>query len=216
MSGIIRTGRLRGLLLLAVLPSLGIQPTPSSTFRVAIQPLGNIEPRLLREVIEGISATYNADITVLPVAKLPQEAYYPQRSRYRADKLLDYLDRTTSPDYVRVIGITDKDISITKGDVVDWGIFGFAYLSRRPCVVSTFRLRRDGPVHALLIARLTKVINHELGHTLGLSHCPNAGCLMEDIKGSIKTVDGWTGGFCPSCEAGLTPQLRLGSGAGTM
>ena len=74
--------------------------------------------------------------------------------------------------------------------------------------MSTFRLRRDGAVHALLIARLTKVINHELGHTLGLSHCSNAGCLMEDIKGSIKTVDGWKGGFCPSCEMRLAQYLR--------
>ncbi len=51
--------------------------------------------------------------------------------------------------------------------------------------------------------RLVKVVNHELGHTLGLPHCPSAGCLMEDAKGTIVTVDNETGAFCDGCKKKL-------------
>jgi len=30
---------------------------------------------------------------------------------------------------------------------------------------------------------------HEVGHTLGLPHCPTAGCLMQDARGSVRVCD---------------------------
>jgi archaemetzincin len=44
---------------------------------------------------------------------------------------------------------------------------------------------------------------HEIGHTLGLPHCPVKGCLMEDAEGAVATTDG-EHDLCPACRARLT------------
>jgi archaemetzincin len=55
-------------------------------------------------------------------------------------------------------------------------------------VISTFRCKRDVTPNEATI-RLGKVSVHEIGHTFGLEHCPNRGCLMEDAQGKVATSD---------------------------
>ena len=52
---------------------------------------------------------------------------------------LDFLTKTTPAPYDKVIGLTESDISTTKGEYDDWGIFGLGNLSGRACVVSDYR-----------------------------------------------------------------------------
>ncbi|MCX8203144.1 MAG: archaemetzincin family Zn-dependent metalloprotease [Nitrososphaeria archaeon] len=52
--------------------------------------------------------------------------------------------------------------------------FGLAYM--RSAVVSTFRLRHPDPRR--FVERVRKEIAHELGHLLGLRHCPRRECVM--------------------------------------
>ena len=73
-----------------------------------------------------------------------------------------------------------------------------------PCVVSTYRLKRGRATKKKFFNRLVKVVNHELGHTFGLGHCPIRNCLMEDAKGTIKTVDRETGKLCNLCKDKLS------------
>lgn len=73
----------------------------------------------------------------------------------------------------------------------------------RSCVVSTFRLGAGTPTDPVFQARLVKVVNHELGHTVGLDHCPALGCLMQNAGGKIATVDGESGIPCAACAARL-------------
>ncbi|MES2659962.1 MAG: hypothetical protein V4689_15180 [Verrucomicrobiota bacterium] len=70
-------------------------------------------------------------------------------------------------------------------------------------MVSTFRLRAGKAGEKLFQARLVKVVNHELGHTFGLDHCPSAGCFMQAAGGKIATVDGASGKPCDACAARL-------------
>lgn len=58
-------------------------------------------------------------MTVFPAAPLPDSAWYEPRQRYRADKLVNFLDRTTSRDIAHVMGVTSRDISVTNGRIPD-------------------------------------------------------------------------------------------------
>jgi archaemetzincin len=64
-----------------------------------------------------------------------------------------------------------------------------------------------GASDALVRERLWKTTIHELGHTLGLEHCPNVGCVMEDGKGTVKTTDREKE-LCPSCAAKYAEAIR--------
>jgi archaemetzincin len=74
-------------------------------------------------------------------ATLPGTAYYKPRNRFRADKLLNDLNKYS---YSRVIGITDQDISCTKGDVYDWGLFGLGSMSGKTGVIPSYRVMLVG------------------------------------------------------------------------
>ncbi len=175
---------------------------------VALQPLGEINNTTIETVKKGTVAVYRIKLIVLPAEKLPESTYYEPRRRYRANTLLEHLNSITDKRFTMVLGLTDKDISATKGEHYDWGIFGYGTMGGRPCIVSIHRLRRGNVSRKLFMKRLVKVVTHELGHTLGLDHCPVVGCLMQDGKGTIRTIDSESGDFCPQCREGLKEFLR--------
>lgn len=158
--------------------------------RIYLQPLGtSFHDEDLAFVERALLAFYDVETVRLARAELPRSAYYPPRQRYRAERLLEFLGPRLPPDGHRILGLTDVDISTTKGRYGDWGVLGLATIDGRACVLSSFRCRRGatGPEHALV--RFAKTAVHELGHTFGLPHCTTPGCLMEDGKGSVFTTD---------------------------
>lgn len=157
---------------------------------IYVLPLGKALPDAdVQKVAAALRAFYEIEVKLLPRTELPKSAYYAKRARYRAEKLLAFLQPRMPSDGFRILGLTGSDISTTKGKVEDWGILGLASIDGVACVVSSFRCKRGakGPEHARI--RLGKVAVHEIGHTFGLDHCPNRGCLMEDGGGSVLTTD---------------------------
>ncbi len=72
------------------------------------------------------------------------------------------------------------------------------------CVVSTFIYRKHSKTRAALRRRVGDLAVHEFGHTLGLDHCPSAGCVMRDAKGkALKSADTSSGLFCALCRKTL-------------
>lgn len=184
-----------------------IHPQPRNTvaspqLRIAIQPIGFGDQEILRYVQQAVASTYRADAILLPSIPLPPHAFTSPRSRYRADTLLYFLDTTVASKYDKVLGLTNRDISTTKGVVADWGVLGLGSLGGRTCVVSTFRMGRNQITTAQFQQRLMAVSIHELGHTFGVPHCPEAGCYMQNANGRVARVDQETH-FCPQCRRRL-------------
>ena len=140
---------------------------------------------------------------------LPASAFYKPRHRYRAEKLLEHLHQVIkerapdAPADARILALTDVDISTTKGRVYDWGVFGLGEIGGRACIISVHRLRRGARDAAHLRFRVTTTGIHEVGHTLGLPHCPEPLCPMQDAEGSVKNTDSSTGHLGPGCRAQL-------------
>lgn len=174
---------------------------PGDGLSVVTQPMGSVTDDQLEAVRRAIEELYGARATVVTPIPIPDEAYYPPRQRYRAERLLDVLGMM-HPEADKVLGITAKDISTTKGEHEDWGIFGLARMPGRAAVVSTFRLRARGASETTALQRLATVAQHEVGHTLGLRHCPERGCILEDAKGSVATVDR-ASGLCDACASAV-------------
>lgn len=177
--------------------SVDAEHPPVASQAIVLQPLGSVDKKLVECARTGLSRFYKTNVRVMAAKPLPKEAYYLPRKRYRADKLISWLYRGRGQ---IVVGLTSVDISTTKGEVKDWGVFGLGYLGKGACVVSTFRLRR-GAAASLLRERLVKVVNHEVGHNLGLPHCPTKGCMMNDAGGKVATVDKENGKLCAACRA---------------
>ncbi len=178
---------------------LGIEETPAFTDDLAF-------------VQKAVAAFYPIDVRMLSSSPMPSDAWYAPRKRYRAERILDYLEKIKPADG-RIIGIATKDISTTKGRIEDWGILGLATIDGAVCVVSRFRAARNtggGASEAFTVRyRFAKTVVHELGHNFGLEHCPHKGCIMEDAKGTVKTTDGeYT--LCPTCIAALRQYFPSG------
>ena len=164
--------------------------------RIAVQPLGKVSQSDLAAVKAALRSAFDLPVTVRAEVKLPSAAYYKPRRRYRADALLKTLGEGAGAGE-KVIGITAVDISTKSGEHQDWAVFGLGELPGNACVVSKFRLRKQGELRAR--KRLARVAIHEVVHTLGLDHCPNHGCIMADAKGAIASVDAGAK-FCDSCR----------------
>lgn len=153
-------------------------------------------------VVSAIRAFFDVRVTVLEALPLPEEAFYPARGRYRAERLLEFLVARAGASARVELGLATADISTTKGPYPDWGVLGLATIDGRSAVLSSFRCRRGAKNAAHARERFAKTAVHELGHAFGLSHCPNRGCLMHDGEGSVLTTDRETD-FCADTRARL-------------
>ena len=198
---------LSSILLISSIYLLGISRASSPAQgrpSIAIQPLGKMDPSIIELSRVAIAETFGYEtVALLSPKPLPESAYYEQRKRYRAEKILEYLYSLRTDKIEKIVGLTISDISTTKDPYDDWGIFGMAFINGSTCVVSTFRLGAGKVDAALFHERLKKVITHEVGHILGLPHCPTPGCLMQDVQGRIATIDGSDGRLCRRCRESL-------------
>ncbi|RLJ33527.1 archaemetzincin [Chryseobacterium sp. 7] len=161
---------------------------------ILIQPFKDIKPETVAKVAEGIKNVY-PNVKILDAIDFPENAYYKERNRYRADSIIKFLSKETKGDFV-TIGLTTKDISATRGKIKDFGIMGLGYTPGKACVASNFRLSKENKDEQFF-----KIAIHELGHTQGLPHCPEKMCFMRDAEGKNPTNEETD--FCKKCKTFL-------------
>lgn len=179
---------------------------------IALQPLGEYNPQQLVLICNQLTLFFHTRVVILKPVDIPETFGSRNEEKYSADSLVNFLSKFANDTIVEVIGLTQKDIYTIREHKIKLnnkpsvlhkmrGIFGLGYLPGRSCVISDYRLMsNDG---ALLNNRLRKVILHEVGHNLGLSHCSGNTCLMSEANGNTITLDETSGDYCFRCKREL-------------
>ncbi len=159
--------------------------------------MGDVGEELLHHLYSRLKEIFRHPCKVAPAIKLRDDLYSAQRGQYNAEDILKAIAKKVPLDSEKLLGIVDVDLFVEGMNFV----FGLA--SRNIAVISLARLRPEyygeKENELLFRERALKEAVHELGHTYGLSHCPDIRCVMhfsnclEDTD--IKGVD-----FCRNCS----------------
>lgn len=135
-------------------------------------------------------------------------AYNPKREQYYSSAILEKLTKRGFGACERILGIVDVDLYVPDLNFV----FGEADVLDKTAVVSIKRLRPSyyglPEDERLFWERTLKEVVHELGHTYGLSHCPDNKCVMH-FSNSLSDTDIKSSSFCENCKKKLMSVIRL-------
>ncbi|MFM7023803.1 MAG: matrixin family metalloprotease [Flavobacteriales bacterium] len=172
--------------------------------KIAIQTLGYFPKEFKDSVAAAIHHFYAVEVVELPTQKIPESFFINVKSpRYRADSIIKMLNNEKPDTVAYVLALTAADISVTKNKkpeakYKDWGVFGYGYVGKPGCVVSSYRIKHA--YKKVMLMRLQKIALHEIGHNLGLPHCSSQNCFMRDAAESIKTIDKVEMNLCEKCK----------------
>jgi archaemetzincin len=150
-----------------------------------------------RQDLEGLSSDLVAigfDVRIAGEVNLPPDAYDPRRGQYRAEVLLRLARRA---DAGRTLVVADEDLYT--GDLNF--VFGIPHAPGPGAVMSLHRLRH-GANATRFRDRVIKEAVHELGHSFGLSHCPDPRCVMH-FSNSLADTDRKGREHCRRCRGKL-------------
>jgi archaemetzincin len=170
--------------------------------KVGVLAVGQVAPEILETVAQGLARTFPDTIcSVLTESlALPTAAFDKKRNQYNSTVILGDIRSFASQktDYDRILGIVNVDVYA--GDLNY--VFGEAYSPGRAGLVSLWRLRPqfygEDFNFSVFSARTLREALHEVGHTLGLVHCPRSFCTMH-FSDSIFEVDKKQSLFCDQC-----------------
>ena len=175
---------------------------------IALVPIYLAEGRgLLQQLALRLGDAFDVDIEVRRPWFDPERAFDPSRGQYNSTLLLAQLLGAPGEASQKVLGLTNVDLFIP---VLSY-VFGEAQLPGRAAVVSLHRLAPElyglPPDEARLTDRTEKEAIHELGHTLGLVHCRQPGCVMRSST-YVEEIDLKSAEFCEGCQGAM----RAGGG----
>ncbi len=165
-------------------------------------PIGPIEAKFLGTLAERLEKSFNRPCLVAEGLPEPDYAFDRRRGQYRMEPILERLCRLKVAGAHRLLGLVDRDCYTSGLNFV----FGQAVVRGREAVVALARLHQefygwpeDGE---LFFQRALKEAVHELGHTYGLGHCSDPGCVMY-FSNSVADTDRKGAAFCPNCREAL-------------
>jgi archaemetzincin len=163
--------------------------------------------------IEGCLATaIGADTErIAPIPDIDY-AYDAARGQYSSTLVLHDAIARVPPGAAKLLVITERDIFIPMLSFV----YGQAQLDGPVAVLSLARLRQEfyglPPNRSLLLVRARKEALHEMGHTYGLTHCGDTGCVMS-LSTNIEQLDAKGSDYCDGCATLLHETAASAGGA---
>jgi archaemetzincin len=167
---------------------------------IQIVPVGKVDPALLDYLALTLPEGAGGPCTVSGKRIDPREAFDARREQFHSTPILARLAALPAPPGAKTLGVADGDLFIP----ILTFVFGEAQLGGAAALISAARLRQEFyglPANQVLFyERCAKEALHELGHTLGLVHCPVYECVMH-YSNSIEDVDLKGSSWCPACLA---------------
>jgi len=176
---------------------------------IEVLPLGDPDRKLLRELVPAIWDAFHVPVEVRECGIDLPPFFDEERGQYNSTRILrhikehrpvsHHLPASLKEDDVTMLAVLPHDLFIP----ILTFVFGEAELKGTAAVVSYHRLENQryglAPDHTLLSQRLRKEALHELGHTLGLLHCPSQQCVMRSST-NVEEIDLKGGDFCGECR----------------
>ncbi|MQA89948.1 MAG: hypothetical protein GEU90_06915 [Gemmatimonas sp.] len=160
------------------------------------------DPDVVRLLTAAIAESLQTRVSIGPDLRLPPDIPL-SGSQLPSNAIVDRLIERAGPNRDTFDHLT---LAVTSHDLyapVRSFVFGEAAFGGAWAVVSSARLA--SPIHDsnILHDRLLKEAVHELGHLVGLEHCPHPHCVMHPST-SVLEIDEKVSEFCPSCRLGLS------------
>jgi archaemetzincin len=153
-------------------------------------------------LLAGVADVFPNPIRAIAAPVDLQPCFVSSRQQHHATLVLAALLRHRPDPASKILGIVPVDLFIP----VLTFVFGQAQLDGPGAVVSTYRLRSEfyglPGDEGMLVERAIKECVHELGHSFGLVHCQDYGCVMH-ASSSVDEVDIKGADFCRRCGATL-------------
>ena len=166
---------------------------------IYVCPLGFVDPEILDCVTLSLETRSKMAVKVLPPMGDPLYAYDQKRGQYSSKRVLKRLGACCPRETFKIIGVTRVDLYVP----ILTFVFGAAQMSGRCAVISTRRLDplyyQESEDHDLLLDRVKKTAVHELGHSMGLTHCRDRRCVMFSST-RIEDTDFKKSEFCYTCR----------------
>lgn len=165
---------------------------------ICLVSVGAVDPPLLEYLALILGETLHCSTRLEPKRLPPDPFYDPMRRQYYSTRIVELLSNDYGRKEEKVLGVAEVDLFIP----ILTFVFGEAQLGGRAALLSITRLRQtfyglpEEPER--LYHRAEKEALHELGHTLGLVHCPDYACVMH-FSNSIEEVDLKGDRFCVRC-----------------
>jgi archaemetzincin len=167
-----------------------------------ILPYGPVEESILLALENGLWRAYGFEVRRIEGLPPPEFAHDPKRRQYNSHLLLGDAAARIPPGADRLLGVTEADLFIPMLSFV----FGQAQVGGRAAVVSVARLKQEfyglDANPSLTCRRTVKEGVHEIGHTLGLTHCGERRCPMS-LSNTIRQVDVKGDELCDGCSISL-------------
>jgi len=170
---------------------------------IRIVPIGNPPKQILDKLPDVLKSIFRANVKIFDAMAVSAGAWNVWRKQYDAGKMIDALCGE------QVATFIDKSVPtlfITDADIFYQGltfVFGIENPEKNCSIVSIARLKPEfygkTPSLNVLSDRVAKEAVHELGHHIGLNHCPHPFCVM-CYSPSVADVDSKKLEFCNSCK----------------